>query len=92
MSFELDFLEDWNLVSEKGLPEDFTICLVIWKSSDGKLELFAGSYDEEFHQFKTYVGRGGLVLDEKSAIAWIDQENIEVKSHIKPNEINCKSF
>lgn len=49
MNFKL-ILDKWNLVSEKGLPEDGTWCFVAWKNCTGEYEWAIGGYQEAEHQ------------------------------------------
>ncbi|MDE6016678.1 MAG: hypothetical protein K2H41_13485 [Acetatifactor sp.] len=69
MKFNLS-VDKWNLVSEKGLPEDGEWCFLVWKTEDGELQWSIGGYDESEENFYVDFGMGGMVLDAKDVIAW----------------------
>lgn len=69
MKFHLS-VDKWNLVSEKGLPEDGEWCFLVWKTEDGELEWCVGGYSESEEQFYVNFGEGGMVLDANDVIAW----------------------
>ena len=71
-------LDKWNLVSEKGLPEDGTWCFVAWKNCTGEYEWAIGGYQEAEHQFYVNFGMGGMVLEEEEAVAWAELFKDEV--------------
>ncbi len=69
MNFEV-CMNDFNLVSEKGYPEDGEFCWVIWKTYNGEYDFSFGGYFEDKHEFYGNCGLGGMVLDEKDVVAW----------------------
>ncbi|MDE7270850.1 MAG: hypothetical protein K2N81_10310 [Acetatifactor sp.] len=69
MKFNLS-VDKWNLVSEKGLPEDGEWCFLVWKTEDGELQWSIGGYNESEENFYVDFGMGGMVLDAKDVIAW----------------------
>ncbi len=69
MNFKLS-IDKWNLVSEKGLPEDGTWCFVVWKTHDGKYDWTVGGYDEKEKKFYANFGLGGMVMKEEHVVAW----------------------
>jgi hypothetical protein len=69
MNFKLS-VDKWNLVSEKGLPEDGEFCFLVWKSDDGKYNWSAGGYSEIDKEFYIDFGYGGMVLEAKDVVAW----------------------
>jgi hypothetical protein len=69
MSFKLS-VDKWNLVSEKGLPEDGEFCFLVWKSDDGEYNWSAGGYSEREKEFFIDFGYGGLVLKAEDVVAW----------------------
>lgn len=69
MNFKLS-VEKWNLVSEKGLPEDGTWCFFVWQSDDGEYNWNVGGYNANEKIFFVDFGLGGLVLEEENIIAW----------------------
>ena len=69
MNFNLS-VDKWNLVSEKGLPEDGEWCFLVWKSENGELDWSIGGYNESEKNFYANFGLGGLVLEAKDVIAW----------------------
>jgi hypothetical protein len=69
MNFRLS-VDKWNLVSEKGLPEDGEFCFLVWKSDDGAYHWSAGGYDESAKEFFIDFGYGGLVLGAENVVAW----------------------
>lgn len=71
MNFKLS-VDKWNLVSEKGLPEDGEFCFLVWKSDDGKYNWSVGGYDEKEKEFYIDFGYGGLVLEAERIVAWAE--------------------
>lgn len=69
MNFNLS-VDKWNLVSEKGLPEDGEWCFLVWKTHDGELDWSVGGYNESENEFYVNFGMGGLVLGAEDVIAW----------------------
>jgi hypothetical protein len=69
MNFKLS-VDKWNLVSEKGLPEDGEFCFLVWKSDDGKYNWSAGGYNEIDKEFYIDFGYGGMVIEAKDVVAW----------------------
>lgn len=69
MNFSLS-VDKWNLVSEKGLPEDGEWCFLVWKTAKGELDWSVGGYNENKQSFYVNFGLGGLVLDAEDVIAW----------------------
>ena len=69
MNFKLT-LDKWNLVSEKGLPEDGTWCFIAWRNCADEYEWTIGGYNEAEHQFYVNLGMGGMVLEAEEAVAW----------------------
>ena len=69
MNFNLS-VDKWNLVSEKGLPEDGAWCFLVWKWENGELNWSVGGYNESEQSFYVNFGLGGLVLEAKDVIAW----------------------
>jgi hypothetical protein len=69
MNFKLS-VDNWNIVSENGLPEDGEFCFLIWKSSDGEYNWSVGGYNKNEKAFYVDFGLGGLVLEEKNVVAW----------------------
>lgn len=69
MNFNLS-VDKWNLVSEKGLPEDGEWCFLVWKTENGELDWSVGGYDEGEQSFYVNFGLGGLILEAKDVIAW----------------------
>ena len=77
MNFKL-ILDKWNLISEKGLPEDGTRCFVAWRNCADEYEWMIGGYNEAEHQFYVNFGMGGMVLEEEEAVAWAELSKDEV--------------
>jgi hypothetical protein len=71
MNFKLN-VDNWNIVSEKGLPTDGEFCFLVWKSSDGEYNWSVGGYNKNEKEFYVDFGLGGLVLEEKNVIAWAE--------------------
>ncbi len=69
MNFNLS-VDKWNLVSEKGLPEDGEWCFLVWKHDDGELDWSVGGYSESENEFYVNFGMGGLVLSAEDVVAW----------------------
>lgn len=69
MNFKLS-VEKWNLVSEKGLPEDGEWCFLVWKSDDGEINWSAGGYNAQDKEFFIDFGHGGLILEAENVVAW----------------------
>lgn len=69
MNFSLR-VDKWNLVSEKGLPEDEEWCFLVWKTEEGEFEWSVGGYSESEQRFYVNFGQGGLVLDAADVVAW----------------------
>lgn len=69
MGFKLS-VEKWNLVSEKGLPEDSTWCFLVWQSDDGEYNWSMGGYNADEKFFYVNFGLGGLVLEAEHVVAW----------------------
>ena len=57
MNFEV-YMNDFNLVSEKGYPEDGEFCWLIWKTYSGEYEFSFGGY---FEDKKEFYGNCGLM-------------------------------
>ena len=67
--------KDWNLVSEKGLPEDGEWCFIIYKTDrEPQYDFFVGGYNEEQKEFWVSFGYGGAVVDAENVVAWADFE------------------
>lgn len=71
--------ENWKFIKEHGLPEDGTICFVIYKSKKGYQWHF-GAYIQENHEFYCNVGYCGWSLSENECIAWIDEADVTVEA------------
>ena len=81
MNFKLS-VDRWNLVSEKGLPQDGEFCFLVWKSEDGEYNWSAGGYNANEKEFYIVFGYGGLVLSEENVVAWavfFEDETFEVE-------------
>lgn len=76
----MDFLlgvTDWNLVSEVGLPPDGEWCFAVFGDDDMGYSWSIGSYRTDTKQFWGNMGYGGMVVDEKDAVAWKSWDDIE---------------
>jgi len=71
--------DNWNLVSEKGYPEDGENCFVLWKTETGDIDWFVGGYDENNESFIADYGLGNFCLDRKYVIAWSEFSDIKLK-------------
>lgn len=69
MNFNLS-VDKWNLVSEKGLPEDGEWCFLVSKTENGEWDWSVGGYNESEKSFYVNFGPGGLVLEAEDVIAW----------------------
>lgn len=68
-------INNWHWVEEEGYPEDeFDWCLLMWKTKDGSLDLFVGSYNEKEEEFYVNFGFGGAILERESVIGWVPFE------------------
>ena len=67
--FEVDESK-WNLVSEKGLPQEDEWFLLVVEESDGEYDYFMGSYCKEDDVFYVDFGLGGLSTEAENVIAW----------------------
>lgn len=60
--------KEFNFISEKGLPSNHTICIIIFGKENK--DYFIGQYSEENHNFYVNFGDGGFVVNETDVIAW----------------------
>lgn len=80
MKFNLNIAEEkWNLVSEKGYPEDGEWCFLIYECK-GEYHYFVGGYHEDESQFYVNFGFGGAVVDAVDVYAWALFEDAEYLS------------
>jgi len=73
-------LEGFHLVVNDGLPEEGDTCFVIWQCKNGEYDWHIGTYFEDKGTFWSNLGLGGgMVLDAKSIVAWIDWQAVRIK-------------
>ncbi len=64
-------VEDWNMVSEVGLPDYDDWCFIVTPSQHGcYYDWGVAGYNKEAKTFYVNYGMGGLVYDESDVIAW----------------------
>jgi hypothetical protein len=63
-------IEDFNLISEKGLPRDGDRCIYIWRTKEKELRWQVGIYDRAQHSFFITFGESTFVTDKSKVIAW----------------------
>lgn len=72
--------DQWNIVSEVGLPKDATLCFVLFGENLEKLSWTVSLYDESNHNFYVNYGYGGLILEETEVFAWCKVTDEQLRS------------
>lgn len=71
-------LNKWHWVEEEGYPKDDCMwCILMLKSDDGSLDVFAGGYNEHTQEFYANFGFGGAVIEAESVVGWVPFEECE---------------
>lgn len=71
----------WNVVSEKGYPEEYSWCFLILKTeAEGEYDYFVGGYIPDRKCFWVNFGLGGAVVDDNEVFAWAPFENAKIES------------
>lgn len=72
--------KDWKIVNEVGLPDDGTICFVLFGEDLENLSWTISLYDKSNHNFYVNYGYGGMVLEEEHAYAWCEVTDEQLRS------------
>lgn len=60
----------FELVEERGYPENQTVCIYIWKDKNGKLSWQTGIYNKKLEQFSVRYGMTVYSIKQDKVIAW----------------------
>ena len=80
MNFEVT-IQNWNIVSDIGLPPDDAYIFAIWGESRGGYEFSEGTCCKDKDLLRSVIMGVGSSLDGKHIIAWLprNSENFEIK-------------